>query len=61
MSAWDGSSVAAAYAGGAGTQDDPYQIATADQFKFFADQVSSGSGADAFYVLTSDVDMTASN
>ncbi len=43
---WDGSSVATSFAGGTGTQDDPYQIATGGQLAYLADPFMS-KGADA--------------
>ena len=43
---------AIAFAGGTGTEDDPYQIATAAQLAFFATNVSNG-----YYKLTEDIDL----
>ena len=40
-SEWDGSEIATAYAGGSGTSEDPYQIATAAQLAFFAQEANS--------------------
>ena len=40
-SEWDGSEIATAYAGGSGTSDDPYQIATAAQLAFLAQEANS--------------------
>ena len=39
---WDGSSVATSFAGGTGTQDDPYQIATGAQLAYFHSYVETG-------------------
>lgn len=59
--AWDGSSVATAYESGEGTKASPYEIATAEQFAYFAEQIKAGAGADAYYILSSDLDMSAGN
>ncbi len=59
VSVWDGSTVATAYESGDGTEASPYEIATADQFAYFAEQIKDGVGQDAHYILTSDIDMTA--
>ena len=40
-SEWDGTEIATAYAGGSGTSDDPYQIATAAQLAFLAQEANS--------------------
>ena len=40
-SEWDGAEIATAYAGGSGTSKDPYQIATAAQLAFFAQEANS--------------------
>lgn len=61
VSVWDGSSVAAAYESGDGTEANPYEIATAEQFAYFAEQIKAGVEADAYYILTGDLDMTAEN
>lgn len=59
VSMWDGTSVATAYESGEGTAESPYKIATAEQFAYFAEQIKAGAGADAYYILTNDLDMTA--
>lgn len=49
------------FAGGSGTQEDPYQIANAEQLKAFADSVNDGSCAgyaEQYIQLTSDVDLS---
>ena len=51
---WDGS-VAEAYAGGDGTPDNPYQIATAEQLALLAQQTNNGTGGDACYILTDNI------
>jgi hypothetical protein len=51
---WDGS-IAESYNGGNGTSGNPYQIATAEQLAFLAQQTNDGSGGDAYYVLTDDI------
>jgi len=39
-SEWDGTEIATAYAGGSGTSEDPYQIATAAQLAFLAQEAN---------------------
>ena len=53
-SCWDGT-VAEAYAGGDGTPENPYQIATAEQLALLAQQTNNGTGGYACYVLTHDI------
>ena len=57
---WDGS-VAKSFAGGKGTKDDPYQIATGSQLAYFAERVNAGEYgekyADTYFELTSDIDL----
>ena len=50
------------FAGGTGTETDPYQIANADQLKNLADQVNAGSAqyATAHYALTGNIDLAGS-
>lgn len=50
------------FAGGTGTQSDPYKIATAAQLKYMRDTVNSGDGkndAGKYFVLTADIDLGA--
>ena len=61
VSVWDGNSVATAYESGDGTEANPYEIATAEQFAYFAEQIKAGTGADAYYILTSDLNMEAAS
>ena len=51
---WDGT-VAESYAGGDGTPESPYQIATAEQLALLAQQTNNGTGGDAYYVLNNDI------
>lgn len=53
---WDGT-VAGGYAGGSGSKADPYQIATPQQFAFFAQEMSKAAsyGEGKYFVLTSDI------
>ena len=51
---WNGT-VADAYAGGDGTPENPYQIATAEQLALLAQQTEDGTGGDACYLLTNDI------
>lgn len=51
---WDGT-IAETYAGGDGTPENPYQIATAEQLALLAQQTNNGTGGDAYYVLTDNI------
>lgn len=58
---WNGS-VASSFAGGSGTQEEPYQIATGAQLAYFAKVVNATAYADneyakAYYQLTADIDL----
>ena len=59
---WDGTA-AAAFAGGAGTLADPYQIATAEQLAYLASlanaspQTANANTAGKYYKLTADIDL----
>ena len=57
---WDGS-VAESFAGGKGTKDDPYQIATGSQLAYFAKRVNAEKYgekyADTYFELTEDIDL----
>ena len=57
---WDGS-VAESFAGGKGTKDDPYQIATGSQLAYFAERVNAGEYgekyAGTYFELTEDIDL----
>ena len=53
---WDGT-VAEAYAGGDGTAENPYQIATSEQLALLAYETNNGTGGDAYYVLTKDLSL----
>ena len=55
--AWDGS-VATAFAGGTGTESDPYQIADGAQLAYLASEVNKGQPYEnACFVLTADIDL----
>ena len=55
--AWDGS-IAAAFAGGTGTESDPYQIADGAQLAYLASEVNKGQPYEnACFVLTKDIDL----
>ena len=54
---WDGT-VAEAYAGGDGSANSPYQIATSQQLALLAQQTNNGMGGDAYYVLTEDISLS---
>ena len=52
---WDGTSTQS-YADGNGSLDDPYQIANASQFAYFANQVAAGQTFEnKYFVLTQDI------
>ena len=59
VDAWDGS-VAESFAGGTGTEEDPYQIANSAQLAYLAQFVNSDSNNDCAgecFVLTADIDL----
>ena len=59
-SGWDGTTVSDAYAGGSGTQEDPYQIASGAELKYFANTVNGGETyADAYFALTADINLNS--
>ena len=57
---WDGS-VAESFAGGKGTKDDPYQIATGSQLAYLGESMKSGAYGekfqDTYFELTEDIDL----
>lgn len=54
---WDGS-IASAFAGGTGTAENPYQIATGSQLAYLASSVNNGETyAGKNFVLTADIDL----
>lgn len=61
VSVWDGTTIAAAYESGDGTEGNPYEIATADQFAYFAAQINQGNDTNLYYILSCDLDMSAAN
>ena len=57
ISVWDGS-IAAAFAGGTGTAEDPYQIANGAQLAYLASSVNNGETYEAKnFVLTANIDL----
>ena len=57
ISVWDGST-AAAFAGGTGTAEDPYQIANGAQLAYLASSVNNGETYEAKnFVLTANIDL----
>ena len=58
--AWDGS-IAKSFAGGKGTKDDPYQIATGSQLAYLGESMKSGTYGekfqDTYFELTEDIDL----
>ena len=59
---WDGTTVASGYESGTGTEDDPYVIASAEQFAYFAQQMEGEeNGAGEYFVLTADLELTAAD
>lgn len=56
--AWDGYSIASQYAGGTGTQSDPYRISTAPQFMYFLKSVKEGNTYSGKYIkLTNEISL----
>ena len=53
---WDGT-VAEAYAGGDGTAENPYQIATSEQLALLAYETNNGIGSDAYYELVANINL----
>ena len=56
---WDGT-IAASFAGGSGTETDPYQIATGAQLAYLATLINGSSNStycSCYYVLTADIDL----
>ena len=57
VDAWDGST-AAAFAGGTGTAEDPYQIANGAELAYLASSVNNGETYEAKnFVLTANIDL----
>ena len=57
INVWDGS-IAAAFAGGTGTAEDPYQIANGAQLAYLASSVNGGETyEDKYFVLTANIDL----
>ena len=57
-SEWDGTEIATAYAGGSGTSEDPYQIATGAQLAYLAQEVVKGNSyASTYFQLTGNIDL----
>ena len=57
ISVWDGST-AAAFAGGTGTAEDPYQIANGAELAYLASSVNNGETyEDEYFVLTANIDL----
>ena len=55
--AWDGS-IATAFAGGSGTESDPYQIDDGAQLAYLASEVNKGQTYEnSYFVLTADIDL----
>lgn len=53
---------ATSFAGGTGTEADPYQIGTAEQLAFLAKQVNNGTTyTGGYFELTADIDLSAHN
>ena len=53
---WDGT-IAEAYAGGHGTEENPYQIKTSKQLALLVQQTNEGAGGDAYYELIDDINL----
>ncbi len=56
--AWDGSTVATAFAGGDGSEGNPFQISTGAELAYFSQYVTDGTATNGVYfVLTNDIDL----
>lgn len=59
---WNGKAIATQFAKGAGTSDNPYQIATAAQLAYLAQQVNGGNSYEGqYFQLTNDIDLNNHN
>ncbi len=54
---WNGTDVATSFAGGTGTEADPYTINTAAQLAFLATPEQSAASSGKFYKLTNDINL----
>ena len=55
---WDGKTIAGGFAAGTGTENDPYQINTAEELAYFAKTVNEGQPYNGLYiVLKNDLDL----
>jgi uncharacterized repeat protein (TIGR02543 family) len=55
---WDGNSIAEDFAGGDGTQENPYRINTPARLAYLAQQVNAGTNyAGTYFTLTGDLDL----
>lgn len=57
---WNGT-VAESYAGGDGTSEKPYQIATAEQLALFAYEINNGVNNEAHFILVDDINLNGAN
>lgn len=57
---WDGS-IADAYAGGDGSEENPYQIANAPQLALLAKETNDGTGGNAHYIQTNNISLNRSS
>ena len=57
---WNGT-VAESYAGGDGTSEKPYQIATAEQLALFAYEINNGVNNEAHFILIDDINLNGAN
>ena len=57
VQAWDGKTIADKYAGGSGTESDPYLISSCEEFAFFAKNVREieGYSKGKYFMLTQDL------
>lgn len=59
---WNGATIATQFAEGAGTSDDPYQISTAAELAYLAQQVNGGNSyGGKYFQLTNDIDLNNHN
>ena len=55
---WDGTTIATSYAGGTGSEADPYRIETGAQLAYMAQQVNAGTNyGNTYFKLMNDIDL----
>ena len=54
---WDGSATATSFAGGTGTEQDPYQISNGAELRYFRTQCGNNGSKGKYYILTQNIDL----